>query len=78
MGLLNIPSGLGPWFKTNLPGFWEWLLFLDTFISTKFVTQGDVTLLTASKGVVLKNADGTITKRIRLNDTGTGIIIEDV
>ncbi len=79
MGLLNIPSGLGPSFQRFFPGFWEWLTgTLEPLISTRFTTQGDVTLLTPSKGIILKNATGTVTKRIRLNDAGSGIIIEDV
>ncbi len=79
MGLLNIPSGLGPAFQKFFPGFWEWLTgTLEPLIATRFVTQGDVTLLTKGKGIILTNKAGTITKRVYLNDTGTDIAIENV
>jgi hypothetical protein len=47
-------------------------------VTTSVITTEDVTLTAAGKGVVLKNASGTVTKRIRLNDAGDGIIIEDL
>jgi hypothetical protein len=37
---------------------------------------GDFAALTAGKGMVLKNAAGTVTKRVRLNDAGNGLIFE--
>jgi hypothetical protein len=58
--------------------FWNWWQAFKSWVNTKMETQGDITISTAAKGLVLVNAAGTITKRIRLNDAGTGIIIEDV
>jgi len=40
------------------------------------VTSGDFRVLTNGKGIVLKNAAGTVTKRVRLNDAGDGLIFE--
>jgi len=37
---------------------------------------GDINFLTAGKGVILKNSAGTVTKRVRLNDDGDGLIFE--
>ena len=55
------------WFTQTLP---KW-------ISQQMNTDSDVTLNKAGKGVVLKNTDGTVTKRVRLNDAGDGLVIED-
>ncbi len=43
----------------------------------KMVSGGDFQVAWPAKGIVLTNAAGTITKRVRLNDTGTGLIFED-
>lgn len=75
---LNLPQQLAAKFQQEYPGFWGWLTDLNEKIGTKFATLGDVTVLTPGKGIVLTNAAGTITKRIRLSDAGTGFIIEDV
>lgn len=40
------------------------------------ITATDFQTVTAGKGVVLKNAAGTVTKRVRLNDAGDGLIFE--
>ena len=37
----------------------------------------DFQIMTAGKGVVLTNATGTVTKRVRLNDAGNGLIFEN-
>ncbi len=42
-----------------------------------FEDDGDLKLFTSGKGVVLTNAGGTVTKRVRLNDAGNGLIYED-
>ena len=47
-------------------------------IKFSFGTAGDFTLKTAGKGVVLTNAAGTVTKRVRLNDAGDGLIFENI
>jgi hypothetical protein len=41
------------------------------------VTGGDIKIATSSKGVIMTNAAGTITKRVRLNDTGDGFVFEN-
>lgn len=38
---------------------------------------GDLTIDTDGKGVVMTNAAGTVTKRVRLNDAGNGLLYED-
>jgi hypothetical protein len=40
------------------------------------ISNYDLTISTAGKGVVLTNAAGTVTKRVRLNDVGDGLIFE--
>lgn len=40
--------------------------------------RGDLTVIGGDYGLVVSNADATITKRIRLNDAGDDIIIEDI
>jgi len=47
-------------------------------MSARVDTAGDVTFTTAAKGIVLKNAAGTVTKRVRLNNAGDGLIYEDL
>ncbi len=77
MGFLKIPPGLGAQIQADFPAFYEWLLYLETFISTKFSTKGDMKALTSGKGVILTNAAGTVTKRAKLNDAGDGWLFED-
>lgn len=74
MGILNIPPGLGPKFRTEYPGFWEWLTGkLEPFIATRFVTQGDVTHLTVGTGSVVLTPDGTKKYRIGVDNAGNPI-----
>jgi len=40
-------------------------------------SRGDMTVSLAGKGLVLTNAAGTIRQRVRLNDTGNGLIFEN-
>ena len=75
---INIPQSLSKKFKESFPGFWDWLNYLNTFISTRFATLGDVTFLTVGKGIVMTNKAGTITKRVFLKDDGTDIDVEDL
>ena len=71
---LNIPQNLGPLFQKMFPGFWQWLTNdLTNLLANKFSTNGDVTISTAGKGIVIPNEDGTATKRIVLNAAGDGI-----
>lgn len=37
---------------------------------------GDAQILRNGRGIILNNAAGTLTKRVRLNDTGDGLIFE--
>ena len=60
------------------PDFKKWWQAFKPFMNNLLSTDQDLTLNTKGKGVVLKNPDGTISKRVRLNDAGDGIIIEDV
>jgi hypothetical protein len=41
------------------------------------VTSNDLKISLAGKGVILTNAAGTVTKRVRLNDAGDGLIFEN-
>ena len=80
MAFPKIPDGIRPILEQGgLRSLYAWLAQdFTTWMTSKLDTQGDVTLLTAGKGVILKNAAGTLTKRVRLNDTGDGWIFEDV
>jgi hypothetical protein len=41
-------------------------------------TYNDITISQSGKGIVLTNAAGTVTKRVRINDAGNGLIYEDL
>ena len=43
----------------------------------EIATADDLKCTTAGKGIVLKNAAGTVTKRVRLNNAGDGLLYED-
>lgn len=64
--------------STFPPFFWNWWQAFRTYLLKGFFTETDITVLTKGKGIVLTNAAGTIQKRVRLNDLGTGLIFEDV
>jgi hypothetical protein len=78
MAFPELPPKLRTTFDQLVPGYYNWYQDFKNFMVSRFMTQGDVTCLTKRKGIVLTNAAGTVTKRIRLNDLGTGLIIEDV
>ena len=61
-----------PWFKN-----W-WQEFNQKFILNNLFTKSDFTLQTKQTGIIMTNAAGTVTKRVRLNDAGNGLIYEDV
>ena len=42
------------------------------------ITNMDVKIESPGKGIIMTNAAGTVTKRVRLNDAGNGFIFEDV
>jgi hypothetical protein len=70
---------LPPELRVALPDrFWNWWQTLRSYLLSNFFSQNDITILTKGKGIVLTNAAGTVTRRIRLNDAGTGIIIESL
>ena len=45
--------------------------------SVRLTTNGDAQILQSGKGVVMTNAAGTVTKRVRLNDAGDGLVFEN-
>ena len=59
------------------PEFNNWWQAFKPFMNNLLSTNQDMTLNTVGKGVVFRNADGTLS-RIRINTDKTGIIIEDV
>jgi hypothetical protein len=71
----QLPSQL----RTAFPEwFWNWWQDFKTYMTSELGTSGDFTAVVKGKGIVLTNAAGTVTKRIRLNDLGDGVIFEDV
>lgn len=65
-------------YRSQLPDFfWNWYRDLKKLIRREFTTAGDVTLIKAGDGIILTNAAGTVTKRVRLNDLGDGLLFED-
>ena len=60
------------------PEMWSWWQAFKSFMNNQMSTQRAFTVDTSGKGIVLTNAAGDVTKRIRLNDLGDGLIIEDV
>ena len=52
------------------------LFSLSPYTNNVEAAMGDFAALTAGKGIVLTNAAGTVTKRVRLNDAGNGLIFE--
>ena len=73
----QFPERLRAVLEEYVPGFYAWISDISRWFNVGITTQGDVTFSTAGKGVVLKNAAGTVTKRVRLNDAGNGLIYED-
>jgi hypothetical protein len=78
MSFPSVPDGLRVHLEKSAPGFWAWLQDFKSWMSARVDTAGDVTFTTAAKGIVLKNAAGTVTKRVRLNNAGDGLIYEDL
>lgn len=52
-------------------------LKINGFTGDVSVLTGNLVIGTAGKGVVMTNAAGTVTKRVRLNDAGDGLIFEN-
>ncbi len=76
------------WFNSNAVGSNDFQFIHDGSSTLKLQSTpgtdkfswsngGDFFVLTAAKGIVLKNAAGTVTKRVRLNDAGDGLLYED-
>jgi hypothetical protein len=58
---------------------YKWCVDIKDFVDRRLGNmEGDITVATSGKGLVLTNVAGTITKRVRLNDAGNDIVIEDV
>jgi hypothetical protein len=55
-------------------------LYFQTGSRTRFhMTElGDFIINTGGGGLILSNPDGTITRRVRLNDDGSGLVFEDL
>lgn len=62
----------------GLGELYSWWQDFSSFINSRLDTRGDVRLVTGGRGIILTNASGTVTKRVRLNDAGTGLVFEDV
>jgi hypothetical protein len=73
----QLPERLRNILEGTVPGLYAWIVDITRFFNVGITTQGDMTFSTAGKGIVLKNAAGTIIKRVRLNDAGNGLIYED-
>ena len=74
----ELPPKLRTILDQILPGYYNWYQDFKSFVELRFLTKQDVTVFTAGKGIVLTNAAGTVTKRVRLNDAGDGLVYEDV
>lgn len=65
--------------KAGLESFTQWFQTdFQQYMNATFHTLKDATMITPGKGVVLTNTTGTVTKRVRLNSAGDGLIFEDV
>lgn len=62
----------------GLTELYRWWQSFSAFFNQRLDTAGDVTISTAGKGIVMTNAAGTVTKRVRLNDAGNGLVYEDI
>jgi hypothetical protein len=69
-------GGLEP--PLNIEALYSWWQSFSAYLTARLDTRGDLTLMTKGRGVVMMNAAGTVTKRVRLNDAGDGLIFEDV
>lgn len=74
----EIPAKVVDSLNNDYPGFRGWHQDFKSFMTHFLSTFGDITILTPGTGIVISNAAGTITKRIRLNNAGTDILVESV
>ncbi len=74
----RLPERLREPLEQYVPGFYAWIVDITKYFNLIFTATGDITVTVAGKGTVLTNAAGTVTKRVRLNDAGNGLIYEDV
>ena len=58
------------------PEFWNWYQTHKSYMLNQLSTNQDMTLATSGKGVVMTSSTG-VTKRVRINDAGNGLIFED-
>ncbi len=59
------------WWMRWIDPFYKWWQAFKYYLLSGFFTQGDVTLLTAGKGVVFTTPDGTKQYRIAVSNSGT-------
>jgi hypothetical protein len=64
--------------QLGLEALYNWWQSFASFFNSRLDTRGDLTFITRGRGVVMTNAAGTVTKRVRLNDAGNGLVFEDV
>lgn len=74
----EMPARVVDALDSQYPGFRDWSRNFQEFMQRNFSTDQDITIVTAGKGIVISNAAGTITKRLRINDLGTDILLEDI
>ena len=77
MSFPEIPPQLQGKFTTQFPGFWDWYRKAKKIWDTLDATK-DILSIDKGGSLILRNSSGTLTKRVRLNDTGDGLIFEDV
>jgi len=73
----NMNSDVDIKLETNVGGSWNTALQINRVGRDVTLGTGNLIINTAGKGVVLTNAAGTVTKRVRLNDAGDGLIFEN-
>lgn len=78
MALPEWPPGIrSKLIEMDVSELFRWWQQFKSFMNTTLSTQGDVTLETAAKGIIMTSSSG-LKKRARLNATGDGFIFEDV
>lgn len=73
----NMNSDTDIKFETNVGGGAGAAWQVDRVTRMFKVVSNDMQIVTAGKGVIMTNAAGTLTKRVRLNDTGDGLVFEN-
>jgi hypothetical protein len=73
----NMNSDVDIKFETIVGGGWGTAWQVDRVTRLVYVNSNDLKISTAGKGVIMTNAAGTVTKRVRLNDAGNGLVFEN-